>query len=89
MRLRSMHFGLTFLIYLGTAMLAGAEPQEKQSGKENAAREGWKLVWADEFDYTGLPDPPNGTTRWATSATTRRNTTRGPARRTPGSRGAC
>jgi len=21
------------------------------------ARDGWKLVWADEFDYTGLPDP--------------------------------
>ena len=21
------------------------------------AREGWKLVWADEFDYTGVPDP--------------------------------
>jgi beta-glucanase (GH16 family) len=41
------------------AMIAGAAPpsQEKQVGKEKAAREGWKLVWADEFDYTGLPDP--------------------------------
>jgi beta-glucanase (GH16 family) len=40
------------------AMIAGAEPpQEKQFGKEKAAREGWKLVWADEFDYTGVPDP--------------------------------
>jgi len=22
-----------------------------------AAGDGWNLVWADEFDYTGLPDP--------------------------------
>ena len=60
MRLRSIYFALTALICGGmAAMIAGAAPpsQEKQVGKEKAAREGWKLVWADEFDYTGLPDP--------------------------------
>ena len=59
MRLRSIHFGLTALICVGmAAMIVRAEPpQEKQVGPETAAREGWKLVWADEFDYTGLPDP--------------------------------
>ncbi len=36
---------------------AAATPQEKPPAKENSARQGWKLVWSDEFDYTGLPDP--------------------------------
>ena len=59
MRLRSIHFGLTALICIGmTAMIARAESAAGEAArKEMAAREGWKLVWADEFDYTGLPDP--------------------------------
>ena len=36
---------------------AAARRGEKPPAKENSARQGWKLVWSDEFDYTGLPDP--------------------------------
>lgn len=60
MRLRLVRFGLTALVCVGAAaMLAPAQSpqQEKRSEKENSPRDGWKLVWADEFDYTGLPDP--------------------------------
>ena len=60
MRLRSVPFALTALLSAATAAtiaLAAPPPQEKPVGKEKAAREGWKLAWADEFDYTGLPDP--------------------------------
>jgi beta-glucanase (GH16 family) len=35
------------------------QPRRAGTMKAEAAqaRKGWKLVWADEFDYTGLPDP--------------------------------
>jgi beta-glucanase (GH16 family) len=38
---------------------AGAGKQTKQDKPDKPAKhpEGWKLTWADEFDYTGLPDP--------------------------------
>jgi beta-glucanase (GH16 family) len=60
MRLQLVRFAVMALVYVAMAtMLAGAEPatKEKQAGKEPAARDGWKLVWADEFDYTGVPNP--------------------------------
>ncbi len=62
MQLRSVHFGLTTLLCVATTATidAAQSPQEDHSGKQEAVRPGWKLVWADEFDYTGLPDP----TKW-------------------------
>src|SRR5271157_4774731 len=59
MRLRSLHFGLSVLLGVGMAAMiaAAAPPEAKKPDKENASRLGWKLVWADEFDYTGVPDP--------------------------------
>jgi len=48
----------TFLqIAIGVAALAvlgGAQAAEPVGAADPAK---WKLVWADEFDYTGLPDP--------------------------------
>ena len=35
----------------------------------------WKLVWADEFNYQGLPDPTSGITKSVLFATTKANTT--------------
>ena len=60
MRQRFIQFGLTALFCLGMAtMLAAAEPakETKEPAKAPPTREGWKLVWGDEFDYTGVPDP--------------------------------
>ncbi|MGO9109061.1 MAG: hypothetical protein ACLP9L_07495 [Thermoguttaceae bacterium] len=59
MRMRPIHLGLSALVCVGMmTTIAGAQPpEEKQVVKENATRAGWKLVWADEFDYTGVPDP--------------------------------
>jgi len=36
---------------------AKAMPEPTASGTAAMARDGWKLVWSDEFNYTGLPDP--------------------------------
>ena len=59
MPLRFIHIGLSALVCVGMAatLAAAAPPQEEPIGKEQAARVGWKLVWADEFDYKGVPDP--------------------------------
>ena len=35
-----------FLVLLGVALLGGGQDRQQ-----------WRLVWADEFDYHGLPDP--------------------------------
>jgi len=35
-----------FLVLLGVALLGGSQDRQQ-----------WRLVWADEFDYNGLPDP--------------------------------
>jgi len=29
----------------------------KAASRKQTEAQGWKLVWADEFDYRGLPDP--------------------------------
>jgi len=59
MSLRSIYFSLPALLSVATtAVIAATAPaQEKQPEKDSSALAGWKLVWADEFDYTGLPDP--------------------------------
>ena len=31
--------------------------------RDTVRADDWKLVWSDEFDEPGLPDPANGTTR--------------------------
>ncbi|HLO57504.1 MAG TPA: glycoside hydrolase family 16 protein [Bacteroidales bacterium] len=41
------------------SFLAGCNTQPKST--DDLASKGWKLVWSDEFDYTGLPD----STKWS------------------------
>ena len=50
-------------IAIGLAALAvlGGAPAAEPAGAADPAK--WKLVWADEFDYTGLPDPVARTAR--------------------------
>ena len=44
------------------AAAAAPEPEEAPPPKIQAVEaEPWRLVWADEFDYTGLPHPK----RWS------------------------
>jgi len=45
---------LGILILFGSAFAA---EQNAKPEKKNAERPGWKLVWSDEFDYEGAPDP--------------------------------
>ena len=50
-----------FLLFLGTIILFSG-CNNSQNGPEEispppSATEEWDLVWSDEFDYTGLPDP--------------------------------
>jgi beta-glucanase (GH16 family) len=49
--LNSIVFYLTLLLLMVGALL-GCSPR---SGEQSSNQ--WQLVWADEFDYTGLPDP--------------------------------
>src|SRR5688500_13929882 len=59
-----MHY-FSFLLLLGLALwtfrpLPGQvihKPQEKETGRIN----NWKLVWADEFNINGKPNPKNWT----------------------------
>jgi len=48
-----MHYTLAFLALLLTGSLVPVSDQPTPAGPEKK----YKLVWADEFDYTGLPDP--------------------------------
>src|SRR4026208_2586222 len=41
----------TLLFSLAASLLFGALPAAKSSSDQ------WRLVWSDEFDYNGLPDP--------------------------------
>ena len=45
-----------FLLLSCIAVL-GCSQQEKSKEQENTGASGRKLVWSDEFDYNGLPDP--------------------------------
>ncbi len=42
-------------------ILAQAGPAGEKTGQGTPQSEGWKLVWADEFDKDGPPDPRNWT----------------------------
>lgn len=42
------------LLLLAACACAGDAPAADSKGKDLP---GWKLVWSDEFDYEGLPDP--------------------------------
>lgn len=44
------------LLLLAASALLGCYQQSVPPGVENKPRR-WQLVWADEFDYCGLPDP--------------------------------
>lgn len=44
----------------GTSGTGGTGGNPVEGGDCDTDRPGWTLVWADEFDYDGLPDP----TRW-------------------------
>lgn len=37
--------------------MAGCKDKSKNSQEDNVDSSPWTLVWSDEFDYTGLPDP--------------------------------
>lgn len=41
---------------LATTAVFAADAGKPQDGKRPYATDGWKLVWSDEFDGTGLPD---------------------------------
>jgi beta-glucanase (GH16 family) len=43
------------LIFLAASLLSGCNKQSTLSAEQRTR--GWQLVWADEFDYGGLPDP--------------------------------
>ena len=48
------------LITASLTALSAAEPASKADSPtvaKDAERPGWKLVWSDEFDHDGLPDP--------------------------------
>jgi beta-glucanase (GH16 family) len=48
---------LTASFYALAAIAAAQTPEKSQVEKQGTAPSGWQLVWADEFDYTGVPDP--------------------------------
>ena len=52
--MRELLWVLAFAV-LGALCLAAPMPAGQTPAP--AARAGWRLVWSDEFDYTGLPDP--------------------------------
>src|SRR5688572_19821508 len=43
------------LLLLIASLLFGVAKQSVTTGEQRPR--GWRLVWADEFDYGGLPDP--------------------------------
>ena len=61
---RIVRFAAFAALAITLAQLSAAEPGADQLGKKkestsatNTERPGWRLVWSDEFDYEGLPDP--------------------------------
>ncbi len=44
-----------------TSLVVQAGPLRENAGQGSPQPEGWKLVWADEFDKDGPPDPRNWT----------------------------
>lgn len=48
------------LAVLCAAMIVGCDAADPASAPEATDLDGWRLVWADEFDVDGLPDP----SRW-------------------------
>lgn len=50
---------LPFLLALADS--AAAQPRSGSSSAVRAARDGYELVWADEFNHDGWPDPRNWT----------------------------
>ncbi len=54
------------ILFGALAFYSSSSAQEKAPPREPASRPvaqraGWELVWADEFDYEGLPDPAKWT----------------------------
>lgn len=53
---------LAFCFFLITVLgMAGSVAATASTGQQTSASSGWKLVWQDEFDKPGLPDP----THWS------------------------
>lgn len=52
-----MNINYLFLIAGLTIFLSGCGPNSKsKKADSDASKEGYELVWSDEFDYSGLPD---------------------------------
>jgi beta-glucanase (GH16 family) len=49
------HLSFRVLLLLAASLLFGGEKQSVLTDDQRPLR--WQLVWADEFDYGGLPDP--------------------------------
>jgi len=45
------------VLVLVLVVLYGSGASERSSGLPDQGRGRWRLVWSDEFDYKGLPDP--------------------------------
>jgi len=50
-------WGVAALALAAAGGAAGGSPPSRTGRPEQVERTGWKLVWCDEFDYEGLPDP--------------------------------
>jgi beta-glucanase (GH16 family) len=46
-----------FLVLLGLALLGGGQNRNAVASGRTWCFQQWRLVWADEFNYNGLPDP--------------------------------
>jgi len=51
--------GILFVLFAGSMIACQSKVKQKQESEDTAA--GYRLVWSDEFDYSGLPD----STKWA------------------------
>src|SRR5437660_7617776 len=47
------------VLMAGPMVMAQEHPTGKAVSKRGPSPEGWELVWADEFDKDGRPDPRN------------------------------
>jgi beta-glucanase (GH16 family) len=59
MRLIWMFLTVYIVLIAGVTILAPQRPSGKAVSKPDSSSAGWKLVWADEFDKDGRPDPQN------------------------------
>ena len=50
----------TVVLFILASLVAGCDNSRNDSQASDASTENYQLVWQDEFDYNGLPDP----TRW-------------------------